>query len=137
MQSQQTLRVLNAIMTENSWEQQDLARLSGVDRTTVSHHLNGSRPIREMHLKGYLVAVARVDRPRLFAAWAHDLLADQPEVYHDLFEMSGRLQSGTKEWSPELSAEHRRSLEWWDLTLRTDPQAAELFEIITRREQGR
>jgi hypothetical protein len=33
--------------------------------------------------------------------------------------------------------EHRRALEWWDMTLRSDKGAAEVFEIITRREQGR
>lgn len=137
MTTPQTVRVLNAIMTENHWTQQDLANTTGLLRSTIGHHLIEGRPVRDEHLVAYLAVVPQLDRPRLFAAWIHDLLVDRPEIFHELSDASSRIQNGVKQWSPELTSEQRQSLEFWDHKLRTDAEAARYFDMFTRREQGR
>lgn len=137
MDTPQTTRVLRDIMEKNKIEQKELAKLSGIDRATISYHINDSRPVRDQHLLGYLRAVPVEDRSNLFAAWLRDLLSGEPSLTEQLLD-SGRtrIQEEIANWSAELTPQQLSDLQWWDMMLRTDPASSEFFRMITRNQQS-
>ena len=125
-------KVLSTVLPLHSWQQGDLARASGLDRATVSLHINGARAIRDDHLAAYCTALDRTEQAQLVAAWLRDILPADAQAAV-LSENSDRVQEEVATWRPGLDEEQRQMLHWWSQKLATDRELDEVFRILTRR----
>lgn len=125
-------KVLSTVLPLHSWQQGDLARASGLDRATVSLHINGARAIRDDHLAAYCTALDRTEQAQLVAAWLRDTL---PPTTQDvvLSDSGDRIREDVAQWQPGLDDEQRQMLAWWSQKLATDRELDEIFRILTRR----
>ena len=128
----QASRTLSHVMTANNWQQADLAKACGIDRATISHHINGARAIRDDHLAAYCTALDRTEQAQLVAAWLRDILPADAQAAV-LSENSDRVQEEVATWRPGLDEEQRQMLHWWSQKLATDRELDEVFRILTRR----
>jgi transcriptional regulator with XRE-family HTH domain len=128
----QASRTLSHVMTANNWQQADLAKACGIDRATISHHINGARAIRDDHLAAYCTALDRTEQAQLVAAWLRDTL---PPTTQDvvLSDSGDRIREDVAQWQPGLDDEQRQMLAWWSQKLATDRELDEIFRILTRR----
>ena len=132
MQTPQTSQQLASIMIMHNWQQADLAAAAALDRSTVSHHLNGLRPVRDIHLQAYLVVIDRPEQIQLLAAWLRDTLPAETQA-HALEPGSDLVAEPISRWRAALDPEHRTMLDWWADRIATDPELAEVLTIISRR----
>src|SRR4051812_14216115 len=67
--------VLQQVLSDNGWSQDELAERSGIHRSTISMQLSSrQRPIRDEHISAYLKALDRPsDRRSLLGAWLRDI----------------------------------------------------------------
>lgn len=128
----QAAKVLSGALLMHSWQQSDLARSCGLDRSVVNLHLSGTRPIRDDHLAAYCTALDRTEQAQLVAAWLRDTL---PATAQDavLSDGGNRLREEVAQWQPGLDDEQWQMLSWWSQKLATDRELDEIFRIITRR----
>ena len=140
MKTLHTAKLLQAILTLQEWQQSDLAERAGLHRATVGQHLNGTRAVRDEHLRAYLRAVPAPDAPRLLSAWLHDILGDDhtdAELLSMLLDReSSRLREGVADWSPSLTERQKQDLNYWATNLPKDADLDVLLEIMTRRARG-
>ncbi len=130
MHNKLSSRLLFTILDARCWNQGDLAKRSGIIRSTVSDHLSGQRPIRDEHLIAYLAALDSHERPMLLGAWLRDTLG--AEVIRDVLKLpENRIAEPVAEWSPALDDQQRKMLSWWAAELARDPELAEIFRRIT------
>ena len=128
----QAAKVLSNAISMHCWSQADLAKASGMDRTQVNLHINGTRAIRADHLALYCNALDRTEQAQLVAAWLRDTLpaaAQEAVLSHD----TNRLNEEVKLWKPCLDPEQQSMLQWWTERLAIDRELDEVFRIVTRR----
>lgn len=131
-QTPQSAKVLTGALLAHDWDQNDLARESGISRAVVSFHLTGSRPIRDDHLASYCNALDRDERPILVAAWLRDTLSES--VQADVLDpRSSKLNEEARTWSANLTNEQKEILEWWATQMPIDSELADLLHMLTRR----
>lgn len=128
----QAAKVLSNVLFMHSWQQSDLAKASGLDRTQVNLHINGARAIRDDHLAAYCTALDKSEQAQLVAAWLRDTLpaAAQEAV---LTTDSNRLAEDVIQWRPGLDPEQQSMIAWWTKKLAVDRELDEVFRIATRR----
>ena len=106
-----TARHLKEIATDLEWTQQDIQVKTGIDRTVVSNHLSGKRPIRDEHLADYIRVVPGIDKLRLLTAWIRDVMHED-DLSTLLNADEARLAQEASTWLPPLTDEQRDSLQW-------------------------
>lgn len=116
----------------HAWDQNELAKKSGISRAVVSFHVTGSRPIRDDHLAAYITALDKYEQSMLVAAWLRDVLPEAARL-NILDTQSTRLSESVTTWSPELTAEQRNMLQFWSEKIAADPELADTFRAITRK----
>lgn len=127
-----TVKILSAALQMHGWEQNDLARLTGINRTQISFHLNGSRPIRDDHLALYTTALDKAERILLVSAWLQDTLP--PDAVQDVLESaSNSVREEVRAWRPGLTSEQADMIDFWVAKLVDDDELARIFVTITRR----
>ncbi len=106
-----TARHLKDIAESLEWTQMDIHNRTGIDRTYVSSHLAGKRPIRDEHLAAYVRMVPGVDKIRLLIAWIRDVFHpdDQPQL---LGSDDARLAEEAATWLPPLNDTQTEALKW-------------------------
>lgn len=125
-------QIIATCLINHDWEQGDLAEKSGIARATISHHVNGLRPIRDDHLAAYAGVLDRSERAALTAAWIRDTMS--PEIADSILEPTTNLiGEEARAWRPNLDPELSSMLDWWAKELAADPELAELFRSITLR----
>jgi hypothetical protein len=128
----QTSKILAAALLGHGWEQNDLARESGINRATISMHLSGLRPIRDDHLALYITALDKSEQSRLVSAWLQDTLpADVITNVLDITTHSVREEVRT--WRPGLTPEQAEMMDWWAAKLAEDDELARIFHAITSK----
>ena len=70
----------------------------GVDRQTVSRHLNGHLPVSAKHMSLYLETAPPDLRSDLLGAWLHDVVP--PSLYTDLLNGAGLPRSEVAMFAP-------------------------------------
>jgi len=116
----------------HGWEQNDLARLTGINRTQISFHLNGSRPVRDDHLALYITALDKAERILLVSAWLQDTLP--PDAVQDVLDSASKsVREEVRAWRPGLTSEQADMIDWWAAKLAEDDELARIFEAITRK----
>lgn len=127
-----TVKILSAALQMHGWEQNDLARLTGINRTQISFHLNGSRPIRDDHLALYITALDKAERILLVSAWLQDTLP--PDAVQDVLDSaSNSVREEVRAWRPGLTPEQAEMINFWVAQLVEDDELARIFEAITRK----
>lgn len=128
----QAAKVLSNALVLHHWQQADLARACGLDRTQVNLHINGARVIRDDHLAAYCTALDRTEQAQLVAAWLRDTL---PATAQDavLSDSGDRIREDVAQWQPGLDDEQRQMLHWWAQKLAVDRELDEVFRVLTRR----
>ena len=128
-----TVKILSAALQMHGWEQNDLARLTGINRTQISFHLNGSRPIRDDHLALYITALDKAERILLVSAWLQDTLP--PDAVQDVLDSaSNSVREEVRAWRPGLTSEQSDMINWWAAKFAADDELARIFEAITSKE---
>lgn len=128
-----TVKILSAALQMHGWEQNDLARLTGINRTQISFHLNGSRPIRDDHLALYTTALDKAERILLVSAWLQDTLP--PDAVQDVLDIaSNSVREEVRAWRPGLTSEQSDMINWWAAKFAADDELARIFEAITSKE---
>jgi len=128
-----TAKVLADALKVHGWEQIDLAKKSGVNRATISLHLNGSRPIRDDHLALYITALDKAEQSRLVSAWLQDTLPAEA-VQNVLEGASNSVREEVRAWRPGLTSEQSDMINWWAAKFAADDELARIFEAITSKE---
>lgn len=128
----QAAKVLQAALAAHGWQQADLAEKTGIVRPTVSHHLNGSRVIRDDHLAAYCKALSREEQAMLVSAWLRDTLTQEAQE-NVLDTHASRLNESTRSWQPGLTEEQQSMLDFWSKVLVSDPEVASIFAAVTRK----
>ena len=127
-----TAKVLAGALKVHGWEQIDLAKKSGVNRSTISLHLNGSRPIRDDHLALYITALDKAEQSRLVSAWLQDTLP--PDAVQDVLDSaSNSVREEVRAWRPGLTPEQAEMINFWVAKLVEDDELARIFGAITRK----
>jgi len=127
-----TLAVLTNICADQNWTQSTLEKATGIERSTISHHRSGERPVRDKHLIKYLSAVPASDRPRLLAAWLRD--TQVPETLDVIFPPGSNLMDAkVADWQPSLSDTDRTALEWLASEMLRDSELADMIRTLIRR----
>ena len=127
-----TVKILSAALQMHGWEQNDLARLTGINRTQISFHLNGSRPVRDDHLALYITALDKAEQSRLVSAWLQDTLP--PAAAQNVLESASNLvREEVRAWRPGLTSEQADMIDFWVEKLVEDDELARIFGAITRR----
>lgn len=125
-----TVKILSAALQMHGWEQNDLARLTGINRTQISFHLNGSRPVRDDHLAAYITALAKAEQSRLVSAWLQDTLP--AEVIANVLDItSNSVREEVRAWRPGLTSEQMDMLDFWAAKFTEDDELARIFRAIT------
>jgi transcriptional regulator with XRE-family HTH domain len=127
-----TVKILSTALQMHGWEQNDLARLTGINRTQISFHLNGSRPVRDDHLALYITALDKAEQSRLVSAWLQDTLPAEA-VQNVLEGASNSVREEVRAWRPGLTSEQADMIDWWAAKLAEDDELARIFEAITRK----
>jgi len=127
-----TSKILAAALLGHGWEQNDLARESGINRATISMHLSGLRPIRDDHLALYITALDKSEQSLLVSAWLQDTLP--PDAVQNVLESaSNMVREEVRAWRPSLTTEQSAMIDWWAAKLAEDDELARIFEAITRK----
>lgn len=127
-----TAKVLHHCLMAHGWTQSDLAKAASVAIPTVSHHINGARPIRDDHLAAYLPCLDRSEQRQLLAAWLHDLLP--AKVQHAVLDpVQGTVAEEVQKCTFGLTAEQQSMLSYWAQRLTDDDELGAIFAAITRR----
>lgn len=127
-----TSKILAAALLGHGWEQNDLARESGINRATISMHLSGLRPIRDDHLALYITALDKSEQSRLVSAWLQDTLP--PDAVQNVLDgAANSVREEVRAWRPGLTSEQADMMDWWSAKLAEDDELARIFEAITRR----
>jgi len=125
-------KVLSTILVSNGWTQSDLAQLSHIAGPTVSHHINGVRPIRDDHLASYCAVIDRTEQTHLVAAWMRDTLPASTQSA--IFAPGGTsLTADVTHWSPSIDTEQQNMIKWWITKLATDRELDNIFRELTRK----
>lgn len=124
--------VLSGVLKMHSWDQNELAKQSGISRAVVSFHLTGSRPIRDDHLAAYITALDKYEQSQLVAAWLQDTLP-AAALENVLDSTSNTLREDVRTWSPDLTPEQQHMLQFWAAKIAADPELAGIFRSITRK----
>jgi transcriptional regulator with XRE-family HTH domain len=128
-----TAKVLAEALKVHGWEQIDLAKKSGVNRATISLHLNGSRPIRDDHLALYITALDKAEQTRLVSAWLQDTLPAKA-AQNVLDNASQSVSEEVRAWRPGLTSKQSDMINWWAAKFAADDELARIFEAITSKE---
>ena len=127
-----TSKILAAALLGHGWEQNDLARESGINRATISMHLSGLRPIRDDHLALYITALDKAEQSRLVSAWLQDTLP--PAAAQNVLESASNLvREEVRTWRPGLTSEQADMIDFWVAKLVEDDELASIFGAITRK----
>lgn len=125
-------KVIANCLEMHSWEQGDLAQKSGIARPTVSHHINGLRPIRDDHLAAYSQVIDRTEQSALIAAWMRDTLS--PEVIQNVLDSTtNRIGEEARAWRPGLDQDLASMMDWLANELPKDAEASDIFRSLVRR----
>jgi len=127
-----TAKVLSAALDNHSWEQSDLAKLSGINRATISMHLSGSRAIRDDHLAAYSLALDKGEQSMLVSAWLRDCLPEAAAA-NVLEPGTFTVREEVRQWQPGLTDEQRNMLDWWAAKLAADDELDHIFKAISRK----
>jgi transcriptional regulator with XRE-family HTH domain len=119
-------------MTMHTWSQTELAKLAGLDISIVSHHLRGSRVIRDDHLAAYCHVLEAAEKERLVSAWLRDVLTAE-DAAAVLEPHTFTLREDVRTWHPGLSEDQRRMLDWWAAKLAADDELDHIFKAISRK----
>lgn len=131
MNTPRTTVMLARAMKDYSFGQENLAKITGLHRSSISYHLTQERPIRDEHIALYMMAMPNY-RSALFAAWIKDILPDS--MHSEIFpQNSTQLNDQILKWRPSLDDEQRRMLDWWSNQFATDPELDAIFRPFTRK----
>jgi len=125
-------QMLSRAMQSHGWDQGDISKITGLDRATVSHHLNGGRSIRDDHLAAYCQALDKTEQASLVAAWLRDVLSEQSQAAV-LNVAATTLSEDVRAWQPSLDQEQRSMIRWWERQLASDTELDEIFRAISRK----
>lgn len=125
-----TVKILSTALQMHGWEQNDLARLTGINRTQISFHLNGSRPVRDDHLALYITALDKAEQSRLVSAWLQDTLPAEA-IANVLDITTNSVREEVRAWRPGLSPEQMDMLDFWAAKFTEDDELARIFRSIT------
>ena len=128
----QSAKVLAGALVSHGWDQNQLAKASGVAVPTVSHHLTGRRVIRDDHLAQYAAALDKSEQSMLVSAWLRDCLPDTVAA-NILDPYTQRLAEEVKRYQPSLTTEQQSMLDWWAAKLAADTELAHIFAAISRK----
>ena len=125
-------KTLSRALLMHTWQQSDLAKLSGIDRAQVNMHINNARPIRDGHLAAYCQALDKTEQASLVAAWLRDVLSEQSQAAV-LNVAATTLSEDVRAWQPSLDQEQRSMIRWWEQQLASDTELDEIFRAISRK----
>jgi hypothetical protein len=125
-------RFIFSALEVRDWTELRLARESGIARSVVSAHLSGVRKIQPDHLSKYMAVLNHQERKALLIAWLRDYMS--PELVEAcLNKARDDLSAAVKAWTPPLSEESGRMLDWWALETERDPELKELFKLLSAK----
>ncbi len=127
-----TSKILAAALLGHGWEQNDLARESGINRATISMHLSGLRPIRDDHLALYITALDKSEQSHLVSAWLQDALPAEV-IANVLDSTTHSVREEVRAWRPGLTSEQSEMMDWWAAKLAEDDELARIFQAITSK----
>jgi len=120
----------------HDWDQNALAKASGVSRAVVSFHLTGARPIRDDHLASYITALDKHEQAMLVAAWLQDTLPEAA-AQNVLDSTTGTVREEVRTFTLGLSHEQQSMLKFWADKLAADNDLAAIFAAISRKSGWR
>jgi hypothetical protein len=127
-----SVKVLQQVLSDNTWSQEILAEKTKLNRSTVSMQLSQQRAIRDEHLTAYLRPLDRHHRRILIAAWMRDVLG--ADVVGDIIDQAkNRVSDEILDWAPKLTAGDKKMLTWLSSEFISDPDLAEMLRAICRR----
>lgn len=127
-----TAKVLAAALEHHSWDQNQLAKQSGIAIPTVSHHLTGRRVVRDDHLAQYAQALDKAEQSMLVSAWLRDCLPETAAA-NVLEPHTFTVREEVRQWQPGLTDEQRNMLDWWAAKLAADDELDHIFKAISRK----
>lgn len=124
-------KVLSNVLFAHGWTQAELAVASDIAIPTVSHHINGLRPIRDDHVAAYCTALDRTEQVSLVAAWLRDTLP--PGAQEAVLRGPSTVAEDLSAWRPGLDPEQQAMIEWWCSRLAVDRELDHIFRALTRK----
>lgn len=127
-----TARHLTEIATDLEWTHARLAEKSGIERTVVTNHLSGERPIRDTHIAAYISAVPGIDKLRLLIVWIRDVF-ETDDLTYLLGADDAKLKEEAATWLPALADDQRHAVQWLSGEMIKDRELNEWLLSLIRR----